>query len=285
MKRSVPEVLVPASDETPVLASGDECAISETEAILIAVAQAVEQRDPHTARHCERLSFISLALGMALHLDRTSLMALYRGGFLHDVGKIGIPDAILFKPGRLTAEEWIVMRSHTVRGEDICRHMRALSPVLPIIRHHHERWDGSGYPDGLRGKQIPLLARVLQIADIYDALTSPRPYKRAYSVKEALRIIAKETDQGWRDPEIVTLFFKLHDNVISRIDELSLTQERRFDGMRRALASLDDALTASSLDASGLRKSPVNARTSSPPPRSGLRSGSPSAAGGRWRTG
>src|SRR5579871_5539076 len=285
MKRTTPELLTPASDETPARATGDECAISETEAIVIAVAQAVEQRNPHTARHCERLAFISLALGMALRLDRTSLMALYRGGFLHDVGKIGIPDAILFKPGRLTADEWVVMRSHTVRGEEICRHMKALSPVLPIIRHHHERWDGSGYPDGLRGRQIPLLARVLQISDIYDALTSPRPYKRAYSVKEALRIIARETDRGWRDPEIVTLFFKLHDNVISRIDALNLTEERRFDAMHRTLTCLGDALKACNGDLGDFRKSPASVRTSFPPLRSAPRSGSPWGAVDKSRRG
>src|SRR5690349_6012443 len=154
-----------------------DVAENDTESILFALAQAVEQRDPHTARHCERLALISIALGTALELERASLLALYQGGYLHDIGKVGIPDSILFKPGRLTAEEWVVMRSHTTRGEEICRHMRSLRPVLPLIRHHHERWDGSGYPDGLRGKQIPLEARVLQLADIYDALTSPRPYK------------------------------------------------------------------------------------------------------------
>src|ERR1035438_9036869 len=139
-------------------------------------SRAFEQRDANTGGHCERLAFTGVALGIALGLDRMSLLALYRGGYLHDVGKVGIPDCILFKPGKLTEDEWVTMRSHTVRGEEICGHLKSLSTVLPIIRHHHEKWDGSGYPDGLRGNQIPLLARVLQIADIYDALTSERPY-------------------------------------------------------------------------------------------------------------
>src|SRR5579872_4183363 len=167
-----------------------------TENILFALAQAVEQRDRHTAGHCERLAFIGVALGVMMGLEQTSLLAIYRGGFLHDIGKVGIPDSILFKPGKLTAEEWVTMRTHTIRGEEICRHLRSLQPVLPLIRSHHERWDGSGYPDGLRGEEIPLLARVLQVADIYDALTSPRPYKPAYEPKEALRILEAETDRG-----------------------------------------------------------------------------------------
>ena len=186
----------------------------ETESILFSLAVAVEQRDQQTAGHCERLALISVSLGIALGLARTELIALYRGGYLHDIGKVGIPDSILFKPDRLSAEEWVTMRSHPIRGEDICKHMQSLSAVLPIIRHHHERWDGHGYPDGLRGDQIPLLARVVQIADIYDALVSPRPYKRAFEPTEALRLIEQETSNGWRDPSLVNLFFKLHEDVI-----------------------------------------------------------------------
>lgn len=257
--------------------------IGETEAILIAVAQAVEQRDPRTARHCERLALTSLALGMAMRMDPHSLGALYRGGFLHDVGKVGIPDAILFKPTRLTAEEWVVMRSHTVRGEEICRHVAALRRVLPIIRHHHERWDGSGYPDGLRGIQIPLLARVLQIADIYDALTNPRPYKPACSPGQALRVIARETDRGWRDPEIVDVFFKLYDNVISRIDRISLGQEGREEA-RRTISDLIGLLDAQDIPVGELPDFPVSGRTSFHLPQSAPRSGSRWAAKGMWHT-
>ncbi|MGA2723485.1 MAG: HD domain-containing phosphohydrolase [Bryobacteraceae bacterium] len=190
--------------------------IDETEGLLFALGQAVEQRDRFMAGHCERLAFIGVAMGVVMRLERTSLLALYRGGYLHDVGKLGIPDSILFKPGALTAQEWSIMRTHTIRGEEICRHLNSLRPVLPIIRHHHERFDGSGYPDGLRGEQIPLLARVMQIADIYDALTSTRSYKRAYSPAEALETIRKETERGWRDPQIVKLFLRLHTHVISK---------------------------------------------------------------------
>jgi putative two-component system response regulator len=190
---------------------------SGSEAVLLALAEAVEQRNPHIAGHCQRLAFVSVTVGMAMGLDRSSLLALYRGGYLHDVGKVGIPDSILFKPSSLTEEEWDIMRSHSSRGEEICRHLQSMEPVLPIIRHHHERWDGSGYPDGLRGERIPLLARVLQIADIYDALTSPRPYKPAFDSKDALRTIEQETARGWRDPEIVKVFLAVHENVIARL--------------------------------------------------------------------
>jgi len=191
----------------------------EAEAILFALAVAVEQRDRQTAGHCERLAWIAVALGTAMGLDRTSLVALYRGGYLHDVGKVGIPDRILFKPAELDSDEWMIMRAHPVRGEEICRPMKALAPVLPIIRHHHERWDGSGYPDGLRGSLIPITARVLQIADIYDALTSPRPYKPAFSDAKALQIMSQETAKGWRDPELTQLFFRVHRETITKMPD------------------------------------------------------------------
>jgi len=180
--------------------------LEEAETILFALAQAVEKRDKYTGDHCDRMTRYSVALGSALGLPKHQLVALHRGGFMHDIGKVCVPDAILFKKGPLTEEEWVVMRSHTTKGEDICRPMKTLAPVLPIIRNHHERWDGSGYPDGLKGEDIPLLARILQIADIYDALTTARPYKPALSIEEALQILEDEVRRGWRDPELVPLF-------------------------------------------------------------------------------
>jgi putative two-component system response regulator len=184
--------------------------LEEAESILFALAQAIEQRDAYTAGHCERLAGYSVAIGMALGLPRTQLLALHRGGFLHDIGKISIPDAILHKPGPLTAEEWALVKRHPIKGEEICSEMKSLRPVLPIIRSHHERWDGSGYPDGLRGNQIPLVARILQISDIYDALTTARPYKPALPPAEALGILKEEAKRGWRDPELVAVFGELH---------------------------------------------------------------------------
>ena len=189
--------------------------LSETETVLYSLANIVRQRDSHTAGHCERLAFSGVALGSAMGLDSESLLTLFVGGYLHDVGKIGIPDSILFKPGKLIGEEWSIMQEHPVRGEAICRPINSLRPALPLIRFHHEKWDGTGYPDGLRGKAIPLLARVLQIVDIYDALTNPRPYKHAFTGNRALEILKEECNLGWRDPEIAELFIRNEDRRLS----------------------------------------------------------------------
>lgn len=210
--------------------------------VLLALARAVEQRDGMIAGHCERLALTALAIGMKMGLDRESLTAIYRGGYLHDIGKVGVPDAILFKPGRLTPAEWVEMRRHAERGEEICRPLPELKPVLPIIRHHHERWDGSGYPDGLRSETIPLLARVVQVADIYDALTNPRPYKPAYTHQQAVRVMEEETARGWRDPEIVELFLQLHSEVIVRISEFGRFGDTGPEEMRASLANLTHVL-------------------------------------------
>lgn len=180
--------------------------LEEAETILFALAQSVEARDRYTSGHCQRLAAYSVAIGKVLGLDPEDLMALHRGGYLHDIGKVGIPDAILFKKGPLTEAEWKVMRSHPVVGEEICRPMKTLARVLPIIRHHHERMDGSGYPDGLKGDKIPLLARILQVPDIYDALTTARPYKPALTPEEALAVMEQEARRGWRDPELLAIF-------------------------------------------------------------------------------
>ena len=180
--------------------------LDEAESILFAMARIVDTRDSDTGDHCERLAELSVLVGTAMGLSPDDLTALRQGGYLHDIGKVATPDSILFKPGPLNGDEWAVMRQHTTVGESICRPMRSLRPVLPIIRHHHERWDGGGYPDGLCGEQIPLLARILQIADIYDAITSRRAYKAAFSSDEALELMRQEVDRGWRDPALFSLF-------------------------------------------------------------------------------
>jgi putative two-component system response regulator len=180
--------------------------LDNSETVLFSLAQSVEERDPDLGQHCQRLALLAAAIGLSLGLPACDILTLQRGGYLHDVGKVAIPDSVLFKPGPLTSEEWETMKTHAERGERICSGMRSLAPVLPIIRHHHEKWDGSGYPDGLRGEDIPLLARILQLADIYDALTTSRPYKRAISPEEALRVVRAETEKGWRDPKLVETF-------------------------------------------------------------------------------
>lgn len=180
--------------------------LDDSETVLFSLAQSVEERDPALGQHCQRLALMAAAMGVALGLPAPDVLALQRGGYLHDIGKVAIPDHILFKAGALTDEEWEVMKSHAERGERICSNMRSLAPVLPIIRYHHERWNGTGYPDELKGDEIPLLARILQLADIFDALTTARPYKRALSPEEALQVIREEVSKGWRDPRMVEVF-------------------------------------------------------------------------------
>jgi putative two-component system response regulator len=207
--------------------------LEEAESILFALAQAVEHRDPNTGQHCQRLAVASVMLGEALGLPNPDLTTLFRGGYLHDIGKVAIPDSILFKNGRLTTDEWAIMRSHPLKGEEICRTMKSLWPVLPIIRNHHEHWDGTGYPDGLVGEDIPLLARILQVADIYDALTTERPYKPALSHADAIAVMEEEVRRGWRDPELVPLFA----NTIQSGPAADLTRlEASLENLRSELA-------------------------------------------------
>jgi putative two-component system response regulator len=211
--------------------------LDEAESILFALAQSVEHRDRFTGLHCERLAAYSIGLAQALGLPAHDQLALYRGGFLHDIGKIVIPDSILFKRGLLTEQEWQIMRLHTIRGEEICRPMKTLAPVLPIIRSHHERWDGSGYPDGLSGENIPLLARILQVADIYDALTTARPYKPAFSHQHTMELMLEEARRGWRDPELVPLFAQVtHQADGEAFRSASEGMQSSLAAMRRELA-------------------------------------------------
>jgi putative two-component system response regulator len=180
--------------------------LDHAEQVLFSIARAVESRDPNTGDHCERLVSMGKAFGEYIQLSRLEIRNLMWGGYLHDIGKVGIPDAVLLKQGRFTPEEREIMNRHVLIGEKICKPLRTMRGVIPIIRYHHERWDGSGYPDGLVAQEIPYLAQVFQIIDIYDALTSERPYKRALSPEEALEVIAEETEKGWRNPELIKQF-------------------------------------------------------------------------------
>lgn len=174
--------------------------------VLFSIARAVESRDPNTGDHCERLVELGRIFGEHLQISRQEVRDLMWAGYLHDIGKIGIPDSILLKTGSLTPAEQIAMRQHVLIGEQICQPLRTMQGVLPIIRHHHERWDGSGYPDGLVGDEIPFLVQVFQLVDIYDALTHERPYKPAFSSQETLAIMFAEVDKGWRNPELMQRF-------------------------------------------------------------------------------
>jgi len=177
--------------------------------VLMAMGASIEAKDPYTVGHCARISAYSTLLGDALGLSPEELRALRIAGSVHDIGKIGVPDAILLKPGPLSEAEWVIMRHHTVIGERICRPLRSFQSVLPIIRSHHEKQDGSGYPDGLRGDKVPLLARVMQIADVFDALATERPYKAAMSCEDALRQMQAEVERGWWDLALFQIFTAL----------------------------------------------------------------------------
>ena len=180
--------------------------LDDAEKMVFAVARSVEARDEGTGDHCDRLSRLAVRLGERLGLATEDLKALRRAGYLHDIGKVGIPDAILLKPGKLDAAEWEVMRSHVDIGVEICSGLRTLRSTLPVIRHHHERQNGSGYPDRLVGEEVPLLARVFQVTDVFDALTNERPYRRPVAVAAALEVIREETSRGCWDREIVEAF-------------------------------------------------------------------------------
>jgi putative two-component system response regulator len=180
--------------------------LENAEAVLLSLAFGIEARDPYTRGHCERLAQMSARLGERLGVPEEDITALRRAGVVHDIGKVVVPDAILLKSGPLSGEEAAVMRRHPVVGEHICAPLRTFRPVLPIIRHHHERYDGSGYPDGLRGENIPLTARILQLADVFDALTTDRPYRKADISEVALGIMDKEAAQGWWDRKLLDAF-------------------------------------------------------------------------------
>lgn len=183
--------------------------LDRAEAVITTLALTIEARDPYTLGHCDRLSRYAVALGEALGLDPEMLRALRLGGYLHDLGKIAVPDGILLKPGPLDPIEQERIRAHPGAGSDLVLGLRSLELVRPIMRHHHEKWDGSGYPDGLKGEAIPLGARIISVVDVYDALHTDRPYKAALSRSEAVSTLIRETDAGYWDPRIVETFLEI----------------------------------------------------------------------------
>jgi putative two-component system response regulator len=180
--------------------------LDSAEAVLRSLALTVEARDAYTHGHCERLGDYAVALGERLALRADDLETLLRGGYFHDLGKIAIPDAILLKPGPLTRDEYLKVQEHTVVGDRLCGDLRALRHVRPIVRSHHERLDGSGYPDGLKGDAIPMLAQIIGIVDVYDALTTTRPYRAALADDMARDQLLDEVKRGWRRGDLVEQF-------------------------------------------------------------------------------
>jgi putative two-component system response regulator len=177
--------------------------LENAETVLCSLARSIEMKDPYTEGHCDRLSRYTVSLAEKIGLSEEQRVALRRGGIVHDIGKVAVPEYVLLKPGPLDAAERKIMEEHPIAGERICAPLKSFRNVLPIIRSHHEKQDGTGYPDHLKSEEIPLTARVLQTVDIYDSLTTDRPYRKALSQEKALEIMWKETRQGWWDAELV----------------------------------------------------------------------------------
>jgi putative two-component system response regulator len=180
--------------------------LESAEAVVVSLALTVEARDPYTDGHCQRLGAYGMALGRRLRLGADELADLRLGGFVHDLGKIAIPDAILTKPGPLTPEEFATMKQHPVVGARLCGNLRVLTRVRSIVRYHHERLDGSGYPDGLRGDAIPLLAQIIAVADVYDAVTTARSYKEARPSEAGYQALLDDAQKGKMRRDLVDEF-------------------------------------------------------------------------------
>ena len=183
--------------------------LDSASSIIMTMTEMIESRDGRQQGHCYRMANRAAALGRRLGLSAADIQSLYRGGFLHDIGMLAISDTVLRKSGTLTPEEYELIKSHTVVGDQLCSKLRSLQAVRPIIRHHHEHEDGSGYPDRLRGEAIPLLAAIVGIVDVFDAITVQRPYQSAQTEEKALSVLWQEVDVGWRRRELVEEFAAL----------------------------------------------------------------------------
>jgi response regulator RpfG family c-di-GMP phosphodiesterase len=184
---------------------------------MFGLAEAIEAKDPYTKGHCGRVAAYCLVLAQEVGYPDDGLETLEFGAFLHDIGKIGIRDSVLLKPGPLDEAEWLHMREHPVKGCEIASQIEALRPIMPAVRNHHERWDGKGYPDGLAGDRIPLAARLVAIADAYDAMATDRPYKRALPLDQCEALLRKNAGTMY-DPELIEVFVRRHVGALYRAD-------------------------------------------------------------------
>jgi putative two-component system response regulator len=187
--------------------------LDHSENIIMTLVVAMEARDPYTKGHSTRVGDLSVKFASYLGFSQKDQEALKKAGVLHDIGKIGLSETVLGKRGKLTSDEVTMIKKHTLIGEDICRPLLSLRGILPAIRSHHERWDGSGFPDNLYGEKIPIMARMLSILDAFDAMVSIRPYRDKRSPGDAINVIENERFTGQWDPELVYVFLQMMNNL------------------------------------------------------------------------
>lgn len=191
--------------------------LDHSESIILTLAVALDAKDPYTKGHSERVGNLSAEFAAFIGMTEKEQSLIKKAGIIHDIGKIGIGEDILHKKGPLSRDELLLIEQHVLIGEKICRPLHSLSAILPAIRHHHERWDGSGFPDGLKGEEIPLMARILFIIDSFDAMVSERPYRGGASVKDVLRRMEIERHSGQWDPFLTERFIKMMKNKIGGV--------------------------------------------------------------------
>lgn len=182
--------------------------VDNVERALLHIAQTVEMKELYGREHPQRVAKVALDIGELFDLDAKSLTDLKMGALLHDIGKVGVPEMLLSKPGKLTPPEFEQIKKHTVIGESLCRPVGFLQGALSVIRHHHERWDGAGYPDGLAGEEIPLLARIVSVSDAFIAFTSDRPFRKAFTKGEILSVLVGGAGSYW-DPSVIWALLRI----------------------------------------------------------------------------